>query len=120
MLERHRQNDEQPVEAGLEAKAAQRIERLDRQVSRIRRWLAENPQDRRGAKGGLRKSNRTDNDSAKMATSKASSRAIPVFAAVDDRNQIIVEAQAHGTGSEQETVVPRSRRWPQNYATTRW
>jgi hypothetical protein len=106
MLERHRQNDEQPVEAGLEAKAAQRIERLDRQVSRIRRWLAENPQDRRGAKGGLRKSNRTDNDSAKMATSKGVIQGYTGVAAVDDRNQIIVEAQAHGTGSEQELLVP--------------
>ena len=27
-------------------------------------------------------------------------------AAVDDRHQIIVEAQAHGTGSEQELLLP--------------
>jgi hypothetical protein len=62
--------------------------------------------DRRGAKGSVRKSNRTDADSAKMATSKGVIQGYTGVAAVDDRNQIIVEAQAHGTGSEQELLLP--------------
>jgi hypothetical protein len=65
-----------------------------------------NPSDRRGAKGSVRKSNRTDIDSAKMATAKGVIQGYTGVAAVDDRHQIIVEAQAHGTGSEQELLLP--------------
>jgi hypothetical protein len=57
-------------------------------------------------KGGIRKSNRTDNDSAKMATGKGVIQGYTGVAAVDAAHQIIVEAQAHGTGSEQELLLP--------------
>jgi transposase len=106
MLARHRANDTLPSEAGLDEKARQRIARLQGDAAQLRDWLAANPQDRKGAKGGIRKSNRTDNDSAKMATSKGVIQGYTGVAAVDDRHQIIVEAQAHGTGSEQELLLP--------------
>jgi len=57
-------------------------------------------------KGSIRKSNRTDNESAKMATSKGVIQGYTGVAAVDGKHQIIVCAQAHGTGSEQELLVP--------------
>lgn len=57
-------------------------------------------------KGAIRKSNRTDNASAKMATGKGVIQGYTGVAAVDDTHQIIVEAQAHGTGSEQELLLP--------------
>jgi hypothetical protein len=57
-------------------------------------------------KGAIRKSNRTDNESAKMATGKGVIQGYTGVAAVDDTHQIIVEAQAHGTGSEQELLLP--------------
>ena len=106
MVERHRQNDEKTVEPDLDAKATRQRERLDREAARIKSWLVEHPADRRGAKGAIRKSNRTDNDSAKMATSKGVIQGYTGVAAVDARHQIIVEAQAHGTGSEQELLLP--------------
>jgi hypothetical protein len=110
MLARHRQNDALPIEPGVEptldAKARRRIERLQRDAAQLRGWLKANPEDRKGAKGSLRKSNRTDNESAKMATSKGVIQGYTGVAAVDDRHQIIVEAQAHGTGSEQELLLP--------------
>jgi transposase len=106
MLARHRQNDTRPVEPNLDAKARQRIERLQGDAAQLRGWLAANPKDRKGAKGSIRKSNRTDNESAKMATSKGVIQGYTGVAAVDDRHQIIVEAQAHGTGSEQELLLP--------------
>jgi hypothetical protein len=71
-----------------------------------RSWLARNPDERRGSKGTIRKSNRTDNESAKMATSKGVIQGYTGVAAVDSRHQIIVEAQAHGTGSEQDLLLP--------------
>lgn len=106
MLARHRQNDALPSEPGVDAKARQRIERLKRDAEQLRGWLAANPEDRKGAKGSIRKSNRTDNESAKMATSKGVIQGYTGVAAVDDRHQVIVEAQAHGTGSEQELLLP--------------
>ena len=52
-----------------------------------------------------RQSNRTDNESAKMATSKGVILGYTGVAAVDKAHQIIVEAHAHGTGSEQEVLL---------------
>ena len=73
----------------------QRIERLQADAAQLRDWLATHPEDRKGSKGAVRKSNRTDNESAKMATGKGVIQGCTGVAAVDSRHQIIVEAQAH-------------------------
>ena len=106
MLERHREADSQPIEADLKQKEAQRITRLQTDAAQLRQWLTDHPEDRKGSKGTIRKSNRTDNESAKMATSKGVIQGYTGVAAVDAKHQIIVDAQAHGTGSEQELLVP--------------
>jgi len=106
MVQRHRASDALPVEPDITVKAEQRIARLERNATQLRDWLAAHPDDRRGPKGTIRKSNRTDNESAKMATGKGVIQGYTGVAAVDARHQIIVEAQAHGTGSEQELLLP--------------
>jgi transposase len=106
MLTRHREADAGDIEPTLRAKEGRRIERLQRDARRIREWLAEHPEDRKGSRGAVRKSNRTDNESAKMATSKGVIQGYTGVAAVDAMHQVIVEAQAHGTGSEQELLLP--------------
>ena len=106
MLERHREEDQRAIEPDLKAKETQRITRLQTDAAQLRAWLTDNPEDRKGSKGTIRKSNRTDNESAKMATSKGVIQGYTGVAAVDARHQIIVEAQAHGTGSEQELLLP--------------
>jgi transposase len=106
MLERHRAEDTRSVEPELRVKEAKRIERLERDAGALREWLAAHPDDRRGPTGGVRKSNRTDNESAKMATGKGVIQGDTGVAAVDEKHQIIVEAQAHGTGAEQELLMP--------------
>ena len=90
----------------MQAKEAQGIERLQQDARRVRQWLAENPEDRNGSRGAVRKSNRTDNESAKMATSKGVIQGYTGVAAVDAKHQVIVDAQADGTGSEQELLLP--------------
>jgi transposase len=85
--------------------AAGRIERLRREAKRIREFLATEV-ERRGAKGSIRKSNVTDNDSAKMATQKGVIQGYTAVAAVDAKAQIIVAAQALGSGSEQGALIP--------------
>jgi transposase len=105
MLDRHRANDDTPPEDPTR-KAAERIERMKREAAQIRAWLQGNPNDRKGPTGGLRKSNLTDNESAKLATDKGVIQGYNALAVVDAAHQVIVEAQAHGTGSEQELLLP--------------
>ncbi len=106
ILQRHRDADVHPSEPTLAAKTARRIERLEQDAAQIRHWLATHPEERRGVKNAIRKSNRTDNESAKMATGKGVIQGYTGVAAVDAACQIIVEAQAHGTGSEHELLLP--------------
>jgi len=106
MLERHRANDEQPVEADLAEKEVRQRQKLNAEAKKLRTWLADHPNDRPGSRGSVRLSNRTDNESAKMATDKGVIQGYCGVAAVDDKHQIIVEAQAHGTGSEQALLMP--------------
>lgn len=105
MLERHRAEDQRGIEPDLEHKASKRIIRLQTDAAQIRQWLNDHPEDRQGSRGSIRKSNRTDQQSAKMATSKGVIQGYTGVAAVDTKHQIIVDAQAHGTGSEQELLI---------------
>lgn len=104
MIEQQLQRDKQPEDD--EARAARKLEQLQTDARRLRTWLQDNPEDRKGAKGRINLSNRTDNESAKMATGKGVIQGYTGVAAVDEKAQIIVEAQAHGTGSEQALLEP--------------
>ena len=105
MVKAHRQRDVQGEAADSAGAEEKRRERLQREAARIRDFLARE-EERKSAKGNIRKSNVTDNDSAKMATSKGVLQGFTAVAAVDDRHQIIVAARAHGSGSEQDTLLP--------------
>jgi len=85
---------------------AERVARLKHDAAQLDAWLAPHPDDRRSANGAVRLSNSTDPDSAKMATGKGVVQGYTAVAAVDARAQIIVDAQAHGTGTEQELLLP--------------
>jgi len=52
------------------------------------------------------KSNITDNQSAKMTTSKGTIQGYNGVAAVDKKHQIVIEAQAFGAGAEYHTLKP--------------
>ena len=106
ILTRHQEQDAAKAGDGLSEREIRSVERLQQQARQVDEWLAANPEDRKGASGGVRKSNLTDNESAKMATSKGVIQGYTGVAAVDSAHQIIVEAQAHGTGSEQELLLP--------------
>ncbi len=106
MLARHRAADTARTEPDPNTKARTRIGKLEHDAAQIRTWLAQYPDERRGAKGAIRKSNRTDNESAKMATSTGVLQGYTGVAAVDSAHQIIVDAQAHGTGAAQELLMP--------------
>jgi len=106
MLDRHQANDAGNAEHVMDAKVTARVERLTNEAAKIRRWLVEHPTDRPGSRGAIRKSNRTDNESGKLATDKGVIQGYCGVAVVDASHQIIVEASAHGTGAEQELLLP--------------
>lgn len=106
MLEKQRQADTAPTDDALVQQEAKKLAHLHKEAQQLREWLEKNKEDRKGAKGAVRLSNRTDNESAKMATSKGVIQGYTGVAAVDEKTQIIIEAQAHGTGSEQELLIP--------------
>lgn len=108
MLAAHRSRDEGKDSGEADALDTVRIERLQGEARRIREFLASHA-ERRSDKGAIRKSNVTDNDSAKMATSKGVIQGYTAVAAVDERAQIIVAAQTHGSGSEQSVLLPMVR-----------
>jgi transposase len=109
MVQGHRARDEGKDGADERAKETARLERLQREARRIREFLATHG-ERRSQKGAIRKSNLTDNDSAKMATSKGVLQGYTGVAAVDAKAQIIVAAQAYGSGSEQGALLPMVER----------
>src|SRR5262245_38845024 len=107
MLARHRQEDfTHTCEPSVRTREVRQVESLKQEAEKIRTWLRTHPEDWRGVRGGIRKSNRTDNESAKMATGKGVIQGYTGIAVVDEQHQIIVEAQAHGVGQEQELVLP--------------
>ena len=109
MIQAHQSRDAQNDSTGGDeedaAQALRRIERLQTAAKRTRDFLASN-KERTGSKGAILKSNITDNESAKMATSKGVIQGYTAVAAVDSSHQVIVAAQAHGSGSEQSTLLP--------------
>src|SRR5690606_9070779 len=98
MIERQRQSDKQPEDEA--QRAARRLERLQADARQLRAWLNDNPEDRKGAKGRINLSNRTDTKTAQTATGKRLIQGYSGVAAADETAKIIVKAQAHGTGAE--------------------
>ena len=108
MLKAHQSRDTQsePTLSEADEASAQKYQKkLLTESRKIRTFLAENA-ERTNAKGKPIKSNITDNESAKMATSKGVIQGYTGVAAVDSRYQIIVAAKAYGTGNEQSTLLP--------------
>jgi transposase len=86
-----------------------RIDALHKEAHATREFLARE-QPRRNPRGKELKSNVTDNDSAKMATSKGVIQGYAAQAAVDTSCQVIVAAEVTGSGSEQSMLLPMIER----------
>lgn len=80
---------------------------LEKEYERISRFLKiATPRMGQGKRPKEVKSNITDNESAKMTTSKGTIQGYNGVAAVDKKHQVIVEAQAFGEGQEHHTLEP--------------
>ena len=99
----HRAQDEhgEPLDNQRQA----RVDELRREAQATRAFIASHPK-RVNRKGVELKTNVTDPDSAKMATSKGVIQGYAAQAAVDSAHQIIVAADVIGSGSEQTMLLP--------------
>ena len=105
IIELHRSCDNDTREADLDAQQLAHIRRLRKEAQATRDFVARSA-PRRNRKGGELKANVTDNDSAKMATSKGVIQGYAAQAAVDSAHQVIVAADVTGSGSEQSMLLP--------------
>ncbi len=86
MLACHRETDTAPGDERQTQRETKKLGRLQREAKQLKDWLAANPEDRKGSKGGVRLSNLTDNESAKMATGKGVIQGYTGVAAVDEKH----------------------------------
>jgi transposase len=89
----------------LDAQRQQRVDELRREARKTREFISTHPK-RVNRKGQELKTNVTDPDSAKMATSKGVIQGYAAQAAVDSAHQIIVASDVIGSGSEQAMLLP--------------
>ncbi len=76
-----------------------RKEKYRKKIDKIDAFL-KSAEPKKGARGRENKSNITDNESAKMKSSNGVIQGYNGLAVVDDKNQIIVNAEAFGQGAE--------------------
>jgi transposase len=81
------------------------IERLQKKADRIGKWLKEN-NAKIGRQGREIKSNITDNESGTMVSSHGPIQGYNSQALVDDKHQVIVQAEVFGEGQDHHHVPP--------------
>jgi transposase len=116
LVQRHRSEDDKAVEPSQREKEQRAIRHLSGKAKKIREFL-ENSEERVGARGKPVKSNVTDNESAKMPSSHGVIQGYNGIAAVDSKQQVVVDAQAFGDGHEAqhlESIVDSIERTFQN------
>ena len=105
LVKRHRASDSTEEDEKLTTARAKQIKTLKASVAKVKGFLKER-EDKLGASGKVVKSNITDEDSAKMKTGKGVIQGYAGVAVVDAKQQIIVGAQAFGTGQEHGLLIP--------------
>ncbi|MCH7881164.1 MAG: IS1182 family transposase [Proteobacteria bacterium] len=107
-LDEHRKLDKNETRDDARLKRTeQTIETLNKASDKIDQFLKSNsPRTGQGKRAKEVKSNITDNESAKMTTSKGTIQGYNGVATVDKKHQIIVDAQAFGEGQEHHTLKP--------------
>jgi len=107
-LKEHKNLDSRkPTERDTKKRVAQEAETLKKQFEKIDQFLkTASPRMGQAKRPKEVKSNITDNESAKMTTSKGTIQGYNGVAAVDKKHQIIVDAQVFGEGQEHHTLRP--------------
>ncbi len=107
-MKEHKNLDKRkPRERERKERLEKTLNTLDAEHEKLQRFLkTASPRVGQGKQPREVKSNITDNESAKMTTSKGTIQGYNGVATVDSKHQIIVDAQAFGEGQEQHTLQP--------------
>ncbi len=106
MLSKHREEDQKGEnDDSIRHREEKQIETLLKASAKIERFLATNDK-RVGHSGKEVQSNITDNESAKMKTSRGVIQGYTGVAAVDSKHQVVVSAEAFGQGQEHGLLEP--------------
>lgn len=107
MLGKHREEDAegQVNDHSRREREEKRVKKLREASAKIKKHLRTST-DRRGPSGNVVKGNITDNDSAKMLTSHGTIQGYNGVAAVDNKHQVVIAAEAFGQGPENNLVQP--------------
>lgn len=114
IVRRHREHDAEELSGEIITREKNYVKALRDQVRKIRGWLDQNG-DKPGSRGGIRKSNITDNESAKMKSSHGVIQGYDGVAVVDDRHQVIVHAEAFGEAQEHGLLGPMIQGTRENF-----
>jgi transposase/23S rRNA maturation mini-RNase III len=99
MVKKHKSHDNNATTEVIKQRELDQIETLEANADKIDAFLKEN-EKRIGRRGKEVKSNITDNESAKMKTSHGTIQGYVGVATVDEKHQVIMQADAHGEGQE--------------------
>lgn len=105
IINQHRKTDLTGVEREMQKRDDKYVDTLKKEIKKIREWMDGND-DKLGKAGTPIKSNITDNDSAKMKTSKGVIQGYNGIATADSKHQIVVHAEAFGQGNEHDLLEP--------------
>jgi len=105
LVKRHRAADAAGEEGPVQAAREKQIETLKHATRKVKAWLKENA-DKPGAGGRVKKSNVTDNESAKMKTGKGVIQGYDGLTVTDARHQVVVHAAAYGEAQEHGLLIP--------------
>lgn len=115
IVQRHRERDGQETKGDGSCSEPEKAKYYRRKVAEIKAFL-ENSEKKLGPTGNEQKSNLTDPESAKMSTSRGVIQGYNGLAVVDDRAQIVVHAEAHGSGYEAHLLAPVIEATRQSFA----
>lgn len=105
IVERHCSRDIKEKQSPMAEQDDKKLSTFKEKISKIKTFLKSHSRNV-GPSGNERKSNITDPQSAKMSTNHGVIQGYNGIAVVDEKQQIIVFAQAHGEGQESHLLKP--------------
>jgi len=105
ILDKHQSEDQNEEDKEMKKDEGKHIENIQKKITKIKQFLKEH-EDKQGARGNIKKSNITDNESAKMPSSHGIIQGYNGVAMAEAKHQIIVHAETFGEGPEKSLLEP--------------
>lgn len=105
ILKKHKETDQKDLPEEIRQREERQVKTLQKASAKIKEFLAQN-KERESKPGYIVQSNITDNESAKIKSSHGMIQGYNGVATVDSKHQIIVQAEAYGSGHEHGLLKP--------------